>query len=1798
MSASVLRYRKLVTTDLANQAVNLAESGTMGHRVQIPMSVDDMNSFFVWDRPAGSDRAVGHFVASTAANLKFDDMMIASLSRVYTDVDGVTNGLNYSSAVLDANTDGRVRKDGNVSANDIVMAYLLYKCYGSSAAPTASIIYNLEDAHQMLSNGGLTLAIHNSLAAEEALSTSAGVDKGAVDAMFRDLLAADPMRFFDATGKQIAGLFETNADSDSTGTWGFVENDKIEMRVQFNFTNAVTRRGVQDPTQAIAGAANAEDVDTIVIPAGSKFIIRLQIVATDTPSGAAAKATASANAISSALAAQVASTKKAADNAAAAQRMATDAMNAAAAQTAAANARYQKAVNDAAAQATAVSNAQAALQAAQAALSQAIATGSTQSDIQNQRAAAVAAAAAAQNAQAIATAAQADIQNAKNAQDAAAAALAAAQTATAAAASNVAKANAAAAAASLAASNDASVKASNAKAASDAASDPLTKTLTDAEKKILDPQTLITAAAAVNAKTDSRVAAKIASDGAQATADLAAQKQAGAAKALADAIAEGQTLTTIQMLRAAAVTSVRDKANADAIAAANLQNFLNAARDELAAQQLSAKASSDAAVLNESIARADVNVKERARVAADSANTAAQSANTAAQAAATNAQNSLDAAIAAGAVFVELQTKRAAALDTRTAANAAKDAADKAAAALADAVAQKTIAVNTASAAEQTRLDDISASASKAALINNATAASNNYQASKVYLANANARAQAFNEAQMIKNDAKQSLDVAAAAYVIARDSLDAAVTAGKTVPEIVALRTQAQAAADKQTQAQAIFNAASTAFNGAQAALMKGVMLDASGNPRVDTSGNLLLNTTGPAIWDASANAILTLAAQNNLTSITNAEANSLVLNYLSAQATADLAESAAVKAHNVSEIAKKALENGITGGLTINQITALRSEAVDAASKDAKAQAAANAAKAAALNSLGRVFTPGPTYASAVAILNSMRILQGQADNAARNNEMAAALNAAYAKDTDAQKALVTAQYAQYVADKELNDAVVGGATLDTIRGLQATAAASAKLTADSRQKADFSASALAQQITWSTLNYSIDDAGAQISSNYTTDASGVAVLTASKAAAAAAAEAARCNSLVRQYMLLLSKADEATTSTYKAQADVDTASAALNTAITQGSDLAAIQALRAEVQAVSNTLAALKAAENLANAARDSSKAALLARDPSGNYINAGAKAILDAAVVSQKTAVDRAAANSQVDAYTAAFARYQHTLSELSAATSAAQLASKALDTAITAGADVTAIQGLRLTLEQARGVQSVAQTAKDNANAAQNQLRIAIETGTRDASGVLLPKAQIAMNLLIQAQLAQEAAVASSESNARARMFFKAKDDEAKANVILANTQAAYDTAARLLDQAITGGATIAEIQTLRATAQTAGDVVSSAQSTAAAAAAASAIAKQAVTADPNALAILNDLQLYQANKASLAKANSLMDAWNAAVAAEAAAQENYDLSALAQSIAAKALDTAIGNGAGITEIQSLRDTSVAATTNASTAMATLNLKKAAALKSRTDAAADPLATVILDASAQFDKIAVARTTVNSALLTLNAAQAALTAANAQAASDNAASTLANNTLSYAILPYDASGNNITASPLGGKTVQEIVDLRANATRLAQVAAASKNSADSLAADVINKQAVKTAADAALAAIPWPQLPSTQSYTMTTVSLNETKLVKDASGQHIYIDSSVMVRALQGATIGTISYTPVDLSGVQILGLGVTSTPTKITKAQVVASLPTGLYPTSVKLTVDKDVVLGDGNFYLVGGEILLNDYIM
>jgi hypothetical protein len=91
-----------------------------------------------------------------------------------------------------------------------------------------------------------------------------------------------------------------------------------------------------------------------------------------------------------------------------------------------------------------------------------------------------------------------------------------------------------------------------------------------------------------------------------------------------------------------------------------------------------------------------------------------------------------------------------------------------------------------------------------------------------------------------------------------------------------------------------------------------------------------------------------------------------------------------------------------------------------------------------------------------------------------------------------------------------------------------------------------------------------------------------------------------------------------------------------------------------------------------------------------------------------------------------------------------------------------------------------------------------------------------------------------------------------------------------------------------------------------------------------------------------------------------------------------------------------------------------------------------------------------------------------------------------------------------------------------------------------------------------------------------------------------------VDSNVLALATTGTTIGGIEYDPVDLSGSQILGVGVSTTPTKILSYSKTTSVPSGLYTQSscVAIVVDNPVTAGDGVFYLVGGEVKLYDYIL
>ena len=265
------------------------------------MSVDDLNRYFIWKRQSGSSRPVGHFL-SDVSGIPFQEVLLDSLNKSYVDLDGMTSGLNFSSYIFDANSDGRTRESGNVSVNDLVMAYILYKCYGSSACPTASVIYNLEDAQAMLTSGGVSMSIVGAFNDDEAAASAAdaasingcqGGDYGGVDAMFRNMLATVPLRYFQANGTQIPGLFETNyssspSDPAAQGSWNFLENDRLELRVQFNFQQPVAHKSIDEVGKVC---------ETTVINAGDSFTIRLQILATDTPSGAAAKAAAAAVAI-------------------------------------------------------------------------------------------------------------------------------------------------------------------------------------------------------------------------------------------------------------------------------------------------------------------------------------------------------------------------------------------------------------------------------------------------------------------------------------------------------------------------------------------------------------------------------------------------------------------------------------------------------------------------------------------------------------------------------------------------------------------------------------------------------------------------------------------------------------------------------------------------------------------------------------------------------------------------------------------------------------------------------------------------------------------------------------------------------------------------------------------------------------------------------------------------------------------------------------------------------------------------------------------------------------------------------------------------------------------------------------------------------------------------------------------------------------------------------------------------------------------------------------------------------------
>jgi hypothetical protein len=263
-----LEYRDLITVNMdQNNDVNIADVDNYGHRIQIPVGRSLFNLYFRWRREIGQDRPRAKLTTSQIIEKTFKTVLIDGFNTSVVDIDGVSGGLHFGTANLSLNTDPRLRKDGLVSANDIPMAFIMYKLYGNSAFQTKGFILNLEDAYDMLTSEGLVNAIMNSFKANEGT---------ALDMMFRDLLAQDPKRFFNSNGVSDPRIFENSTDEAGEGSWKLSTNDIIEIKTKIIFHSKITKRGVGGREHLLSNTNSAENQQDIIVP-DDFFYVRLQL---------------------------------------------------------------------------------------------------------------------------------------------------------------------------------------------------------------------------------------------------------------------------------------------------------------------------------------------------------------------------------------------------------------------------------------------------------------------------------------------------------------------------------------------------------------------------------------------------------------------------------------------------------------------------------------------------------------------------------------------------------------------------------------------------------------------------------------------------------------------------------------------------------------------------------------------------------------------------------------------------------------------------------------------------------------------------------------------------------------------------------------------------------------------------------------------------------------------------------------------------------------------------------------------------------------------------------------------------------------------------------------------------------------------------------------------------------------------------------------------------------------------------------------------------------------------------------
>ena len=1127
MPPILVKYRKLLSLTLANNAILFTESSITGHRVQIQMSVDDLNTFFIWQRASGTPRPIGHFL-SDVSGVKFSDVILDSLNKVYNDLDGNTDGLNFSSYVFDANTDSRTRDCGKVSSNDLVMAYILYKCYGSSTCPTASVIYNLEDAQAMLSSGAVSVSITTSFEQDEQLANLGGVNLGEVDAMFRSMLSSAPLRYFQANGTQIPGLFETNyvcppSDPPAQGSWRFMENDILELRMTFAFQQPVAHESID--------TVGSQNINT-VIKAGDTFSIRLQILATDSHSGAAAKAALVQQQAAAAAAASSSAQAAAAANAMLAAAAAQQAVNSAAAQQQADAAQLQIIMTRHSEQQINVNNIAYVYGAAQASLTAAIVSGQAQSITQQTRANALAAAAALTKNQTILANLSTQLITTKLNYDLAVSTLAGNQTIAAAALLTSATANSITAAAALAA---AQAQAEAQAQASDSMNEcsPSTLQIQILLSNATNPTLLLSNQLAFTNASNVSLSAWRNALMAQAKEQEASSKLKNAQQIMNMAIILGN-MSNIQIMMANvnAYAALEEKAKATLLS--TNMTLIGSAATEYTAYTTLLTNSNTAANLSNLLALEKYN-EVSMKLSSTVLNVSSiVSSDLIVQGFLTTAQSNLNSSIAGGAVASEntLLTSSFVGYTTLTTSSSS---------AITRALASSNVAALLVASMNSNVLTTASnfstIALTNAALLSTFSttmATKINYEQGVLANPSTIQSAQSVNSAHLTYNTMLENKQKMASLLLVAQRALDTALANQASHQHVALLQANVTEAQAKLVSAELALSTAMALYNSASVT----------------------------ATEDPNSLAILTLAASTMKASISTALNNELATHLYATISTQNGVETVLNDASVAYTLAQAALTNAITSGKTISQIQVLNAAVDSAKAEYSRAAVAASAAALAVSTAQNNVVSESST----IAILESAALISYSTTQGTLVNGLVKEVTSLYEKSAISAQTALAAQLNYSTAVAALVSAVAGGASLSGIQALQSAVNSTSVVYATATQASIQAGVALINQEQVAVVNPLAK-----------------AILDTTSVSIAALAVAAS----VQTYGAAVVSAEAATASTLVAMGNAQTlytrADTLLDTEIASGNSLENIQSAQSTLQAAGTSLAAATVAYN---------------------------------------------------------------------------------------------------------------------------------------------------------------------------------------------------------------------------------------------------------------------------------------------------------------------------------------------------------------------------------------------------------------------------------------------------------------------------------------------------------------------------------------------------------------------------------------------------------------------------------------